>query len=92
MSKTNLKNLVPVNEQESVNCLAENVQCAMRAYFKDLDGYKTNELYALFMEEVEKPFFEVVMEYTKGNITQAAQMLGLNRVTIRNRLKKYELD
>lgn len=73
-------------------CLAENVQRAMEAYFEDLDGHQTSDLYSLFLEEVEKPFFDVVMQYNKGNITHAAQMLGLNRVTLRNRLKKYGLD
>jgi len=46
----------------------------------------------LFLEEVEKPFFEVVMKHTQGNITHAAKILGLNRVTLRSRLKKYGLD
>ncbi len=73
-------------------CLAENVQRAMEDYFEDLDGHHASDLYALFMEEVEKPFFDVVMQYTQGNITHAAQILGLNRVTLRNRLKKYDLD
>jgi Fis family transcriptional regulator len=72
--------------------LAENVQKAMEAYFEDLDGHQASDLHALFLEEVEKPFFDVVMNYTKGNITHAAKMLGLNRVTVRNRLKKYGLD
>jgi len=72
--------------------LAENVQKAMKAYFEDLDGHQASDLHALFLEEVEKPFFDVVMKYTKGNITHAAKMLGLNRVTLRNRLKKYGLD
>lgn len=73
-------------------CLAENVQRAMEAYFEDLDGHQASDLYSLFMEEVEKPFFEVVMQYTNGNLTHASQMLGLNRVTLRNRLKKYGLS
>lgn len=73
-------------------CLADNVQRAMEAYFNDLDGHEASNLHALFLEEVEKPFFEVVMKYTQGNITHAAKILGLNRVTLRSRLKKYGLD
>lgn len=73
-------------------CLAECVKHAMEAYFEDLDGHQAYDLHALFLEEVEKPFFDVVMQYTQGNITHAAKILGLNRVTLRNRLKKYELD
>ena len=73
-------------------CLADNVECAMKTYFKDLDGHETRDLYSLFMQEVEKPFFKVVMRHTRGNLTHAAQMLGLNRITLRNRLKKYGID
>ncbi len=72
-------------------CLADNVKRSIQVYFDDLDGHETSNLYALFMEEVEKPFFEVVMQYTQGNITHATKLLGLNRVTLRNRLKKYDL-
>ena len=72
--------------------LAENVERAMEAYFKDLDGHEARDLYALFIKEVEKPFFRIVMRHTRGNITRAAEMLGLNRITLRNRLEKYGID
>ena len=93
MIKTKLKKQTTVDRgEEPEKCLADNVQYAMEAYFDDLDGHEASNLYSLFMEEVEKPFFNVVMQYTQGNITHAAKLLGLNRVTLRTRLKKYELD
>lgn len=72
--------------------LAEHVERAMEAYFKDLDGHETRDLYALFMRQVETPFFKVVMRHAGGNLTRAAEMLGLNRITLRNRLEKYSID
>lgn len=72
--------------------LAEHVERAMEAYFKDLDGHETRDLYALFMRQVETPFFKVVMRHAGGNMTRAAEMLGLNRITLRNRLEKYGID
>lgn len=93
MIKTKLKKQTATDRGEAPEkCLADNVQRAMEAYFDDLDGHEASNLHSLFLEEVEKPFFEVVMKYTQGNITHAAKLLGLNRVTLRNRLKKYELD
>lgn len=93
MIKTKLRKQTAADRHEPPEkCLADNVQRAMEAYFEDLDGHQASDLYSLFLEEVEKPFFDVVMQYTKGNITHAAQILGLNRVTLRNRLKKYGLD
>ena len=72
--------------------LAEHVERAMEAYFKDLDGHETRDLYVLFMRQVETPFFKVVMRHAQGNMTRAAEMLGLNRITLRNRLEKYGID
>ena len=74
------------------NCLSNNVRKAVETYFTDLDGHEASNLYELFISQVEKPMFEVVMQASRGNITRAAQMLGLNRGTLRNRLKKYGLD
>lgn len=73
-------------------CLSSNVRKAMENYFADLDGHEASNLYDLFISQVEKPLFEVVMQVCRGNITRAAQMLGLNRGTLRSRLKKYGLD
>lgn len=73
-------------------CLSESVRKAMEAYFVDMDGHEINDLYELVMAQVEKPLFEVVMDNTRGNITKAAQVLGMNRGTLRTRLKKYGLD
>ena len=93
MIKTKLRKQTAHDRGETPEkCLADNVQRAMEAYFDDLDGHEASNLHGLFLEEVEKPFFEVVMKYTQGNITHAAKILGLNRVTLRNRLKKYGLD
>ncbi|NIN61290.1 MAG: DNA-binding transcriptional regulator Fis [Gammaproteobacteria bacterium] len=78
-----------VNDNKS--CLGEDVRRHMENYFRDLEGHEVSDLYELVMSEVEKPIFEIVMQQTRGNITKAASMLGLNRGTLRNRLKKYKL-
>ena len=72
--------------------LGDNVHKATHKYFKDLNGTKPDGLYDFFMQEVEKPFLDVVMQHTDWNITHASNMLGINRATLRNRLKKYKLD
>ena len=73
-------------------CLCENVQDAMQSYLNDLDGHEAKDLYELFLLEFEKPMFEVVMQHARGNITKASRMLGLNRATLRSRLRKYGLE
>ena len=89
--KTN--NHQPVFSDEQISeCLGSSVRRAMENYFADLDGHDASNLYELFLSQVEKPMFEVVMRITRGNITRAAEILGLNRGTLRNRLRKYGLD
>ncbi len=48
-----------------------------------------NDLYELVLAEVEQPLLDMVMQYTCGNQTRAALMMGINRGTLRKKLKKY---
>ena len=73
-------------------CLSENVRDALDKYFTDMDGHEPAGLYELIIAQVEKPLIECVIENSRGNITRAAQVLGLNRATLRNRMQKYGLD
>lgn len=72
--------------------ISESVRDAMERYFTDLDGHDPGDLYELVLSQVERPLFEIVMQNTRGNISRAAQLLGLNRATLRSRLRKYGLD
>ena len=64
---------------------------ALQRYFKDLNGQKPCYLYELVLGEVEAPLFETVMDYTQGNQSRAAEVLGINRATLRKKLKHYYL-
>ncbi|HHE3598667.1 DNA-binding transcriptional regulator Fis [Pasteurella multocida] len=69
--------------------LRDSVKQALRNYLSQLDGQDVNELYELVLAEVEYPMLDMVMQYTRGNQTRAATMLGINRGTLRKKLKKY---
>lgn len=64
---------------------------ALQIYFANLNGHSPAGLYDLVLSEVERPLFEAVLAQTGGNLSKAAQILGLNRNTLRTRLKKYSL-
>ena len=64
---------------------------ALNRYFKDLNGHSPGDLYGLVLSEVEAPLFETVMEHTQGNQSRAAEILGINRATLRKKLKNYYL-
>lgn len=71
--------------------LREAVEASMQRYFEHLDGGETSDLYAMVMAEVEAPLLSSVLAYTDGNQTRAAAVLGLNRGTLRKKLKHYGL-
>ncbi|WP_027847640.1 DNA-binding transcriptional regulator Fis [Marinospirillum minutulum] len=71
--------------------LRESVLRALDNYFAQLDGQPVNNLYELVLTEVEAPLLEAVMRYTENNQTQASSLLGLNRGTLRKKLKQYDL-
>ncbi len=64
---------------------------SLQIYFANLNGHNPAGLYELVLSEVERPLFEAVLAQTGGNLSKAAQILGLNRNTLRTRLKKYKL-
>ena len=72
--------------------LRESVELAMKNYFAQLEDEKPTNIFDLVMAEVEAPLMESVMAYTQGNQTKASQVLGLNRGTLRKKLKMYGLN
>jgi Fis family transcriptional regulator len=72
--------------------LGEAVKAALDRYFETLDGHHADDLYRMVIEEVERPLLECVMFHCGGNQTRAAQYLGLNRGTLRKKLRHHGLD
>ena len=61
-------------------------------YFETLNGHKPAHLYELVMREVEEPLFKVVMGHVQGNQSRAATILGINRGTLRKKLKEFGIS
>ena len=84
----------PDNEAEQPQVprsLRQSVEQSLTQYFNELDGQQTTALYELFMQQVEAPLFACVMQHTLDNQSKAAALLGLNRGTLRKKLKQYDL-
>lgn len=65
---------------------------ALRSYFKNLNGHQPANMYKLVLGEVEPPLLAAVMGFTNGNQTLASEILGINRATLRKKLKQYGLN
>ena len=77
--------------KEDRKSLKYQVGLALRRYFKELDGNKATNVFEMVIKEVEKPMLEEVMKFCNGNKPQASKMLGINRVTLRTKLKQYNI-
>lgn len=67
------------------------IKTSLEFYFSDLEEETPANLYQLVLQEVEKPLFEAVLKHTRGNQTKAAEVLGINRTTLRKKLEIYGL-
>ena len=78
-------------QQPQQQSLRDAVEQAMENYFRHLDGQMVTDVYDMVLSEIEAPMLEVVMKHTRHNQTRAAHLLGLNRGTLRKKLKRYGL-
>ena len=65
---------------------------ALDSYFTSLNGHAPGHLYDLVMREVEEPLFRAVLDYSAGNQSRAADILGINRGTLRKKLREFGLS
>jgi len=84
-NKNNKKN------QKLNGSLNHSTETALKKYFKTLNGHKPINLYRFVIKEVERPLMKEVMKYTENNQSEAAKILGINRTTLRNKLKEYKI-
>ncbi|AWI77299.1 MAG: Fis family transcriptional regulator [Betaproteobacteria bacterium HGW-Betaproteobacteria-13] len=73
------------------NEIADSVFRTLDQYFRDLDGERPAAIYDMVIRNVERPMLEFVLQQAKGNQTVAADMLGINRNTLRRKLTDYDL-
>ena len=72
--------------------LKEEVRKAMKRYFKQLDQKKVPiDVYQLVLNEIEPPLLSSVMKFSNNNQSKASRILGINRTTLRTKLKKYDI-
>jgi len=71
--------------------LSEAAEQAISDYLALLENNDATNLYREVVDEVERPLLEVIMKHTRGNQSKAAQCLGLNRATLRTKLKRHGL-
>ncbi|MGH8149084.1 MAG: DNA-binding transcriptional regulator Fis [Steroidobacteraceae bacterium] len=69
--------------------LRAHAEHALSEYFASLNGHHPARLYDLVLREVEEPLLKAVLDYTEGNQLRAAGILGINRGTLRKKLRLF---
>jgi Fis family transcriptional regulator len=77
--------------EEKPQTLKQCVNEALEDYLKQVDQEHISDLYNMVLAEVEAPMLAVVMKHARSNQSRAATMLGLNRGTLRKKLRQYQL-
>lgn len=72
--------------------LSDHVAHSMEQYFQALNGTPPSDIYRMVLEQVEGPLFKSVLDYSDGNQSHAAEILGINRGTLRKKLKQYGIE
>ena len=91
MANSNSQKKKQISALRNNKPLRKHTEEALNSYFTSLNGDQPGQLYDLVLGEVEEPLFKAVMDYTGGNQSQAAGILGINRGTLRKKLKIYSL-
>lgn len=79
-------------ERDDGQPLRACAEAALRQYLSELDGHQVTDLYQLVINEVEYPLLKTVLEHAGGNQSRAAELLGINRSTLRKKLRQHGLD
>jgi Fis family transcriptional regulator, factor for inversion stimulation protein len=75
------------------NCkLSVAVNESLEDYFTHLDGQPPHAIYDMVLGCVEKPMLEFILNKVGGNQSKAAEILGLNRNTLRKKMAEYGLN
>lgn len=69
--------------------LRDVVAHSVRRYLHELRDHETDDLYEVVLREIEAPLFREVLRHYDGNQSRAAATLGLNRATLRKKLRAH---
>ena len=83
--------VIDTDDNQGITQLYNAVKHSIRRYLYELDGTQPHDMYELVLRQVEQPLLEAILEHTKGNQSKAAEYLGLNRGTLRKKLRTYNL-
>jgi two-component system nitrogen regulation response regulator GlnG len=71
--------------------LEDLVHSKLESFIDQIQGYEVSDLYPIILERVERPLIQLVLKKTRGNQVRAAQILGINRNTLRKKINHLKI-
>lgn len=71
--------------------LEDLVQTKLETFIEETDGYDVDGLYPIVIERIERPLIKLVLKKTRGNQVKAAEILGINRNTLRKKINNLKI-
>lgn len=81
-----------IHKTPDVKPLSHSVSECLDDYFRNLNGHSPSELYGFILEQIEPPLLKATLRYCENNQSRAAEMLGLNRATLRKKLRQHQIN
>lgn len=81
-----------MKSKQQTNTLQQSVEEAIKAYLADLDGEIPYNLFDTVIAEIEQPMLQTVLSHCNHNQSKTATYLGINRGTLRKKLKQYHIE
>ncbi|MBL4601142.1 MAG: nitrogen regulation protein NR(I) [Emcibacteraceae bacterium] len=101
LSELSSKTIVEINKSEeglsngyADETLQQSIYRHLKKYFDahPYDELPPNGLYVRMLSELERPLIKLCLSATRGNQIKAAELLGLNRNTLRKKIKELEIS
>lgn len=81
-----------IASEAGMPALSECVRRALRSYLQGAGADLADGLYRLVIDEVEAPLLREVLIHTDGNLSRAAEVLGISRATLRKKLAEHAIS
>ncbi|VAW65131.1 DNA-binding protein Fis [hydrothermal vent metagenome] len=91
MNNSNVINLPNIRNEAQSTGLNNAIRTSLSQFLDDLDGENPGNIYDMVLQQVEAPLLELILQHVDGNQSKAADYLGINRGTLRKKLKAYQL-
>jgi len=90
-NNSNVINLHNTQNDSQGTGLNTTIRTSLSQFLEDLDGENPGNIYDMVLQQVEQPLLELIMQHVDGNQSKASEFLGINRGTLRKKLKTYDL-